>query len=411
MMKNFVVVLFCCGVVESLHAQAPSAADNLAAGVSQVKAGDFFRAVLTLNEAVAQLAAQPGAVTTLARVHAYRAAAYVGLDQPERARAAVLLALGADPNVAVGASEFSPAVVALFSDARRPPGSDSEAAGRDAEQGGRLQQAFLSYLTAYHALPDPPPAADDRRLREKIIKVVAQLGTAPIVPPDARARVAKADQLLGAEAILGSSAGSSSQAAAAELRRAVRAAPWWAEATLKLATVLQRLQQPEEALLNLNLYRLADPDGYGAMVARTTAKVAPEPVARATVPKPIGPAVIYIYWPEQQRGGGKQKVQCNGTRIADLQNNRFVALKAAAGTHSLTFRDKQVTVVVEAGGEYYYRASIEGQWRFAMGPELRFVEADLARDEMREQAMSANDVKHTASTQCVAAPGRNRKRD
>lgn len=396
------MVLLCCGVVEPLHAQVPSAADNLAAGVSQVKAGDFFRAVLTLNEAVAQLAAQPGAATTLARVHAYRAAAYVGLDQPERARAAVLLALGADPKVVIGPGEFNPAVVALFSDARRPPGSDSEAAGHAAEQGGRLQQAFLSYLTAYHALPDPPPAADDRRLREKIIKVVAQLGTAPIVPPDARARVAKADELLGAEAILGSSAGSSSQAAAAELRRAVRAAPWWAEATFKLATVLQTLQQPEDALLNLNLYRLADPDGYAATVTRAapTPTVAAEPLERA-VPKPLGPATIYVYWPEQQRGGGRQKVLCNGQLIAELQNNRFVVVKAAAGTHDLAFRDKHVTAVVEAGREYHYRTSIEGQWRFAMGPEIRLITADAAKDEMRQQRMTANDARRTRSTVCV----------
>lgn len=383
-----------------LQAQAPSAADHFGAGVGHIKAGDYFRAVMTLNEAVAQLGAQPGSATTLARVHAHRAAAYVGLDQPERAQAAVLLALGADPDVAIGPGEFSPAVVALFADARHPA-SNPEAAGDAAVQGGRLQRAVLSYLTAYHALPDPPPAADDRRLREKIIKVVAQLGTAPLVPPDARARVAKADQLLGAEAILGSSAGSSSQAAAAELRRAVRAAPWWAEATFKLATVLQTLQQPEEALLNLNLYRLADPDGYAAMIARTTAANPSEPVARLVVPKTIGPAVVYVYWPPQKMGGGHAKVYCDANRVADLNSRHYVRLSVPAGMHTLKFHNTSLPVSVDGGHTYYMRASVEG---FIPRIALRLIAPEEAIAEMKTTNVELNDPRKTYSAGCSAPP-------
>ena len=400
MKKTTVVLLsFCCVIGLTLQAQAPSAAENFAAGVSHVKTGDHFRAVLTLNEALGQLATQPGVATTVARVHAYRAAAYVGLDQPERARAAVLLALGADPNVAVTAGEFSPAVVALFADARRPAASDPEAAGQAAEQSGRLQQAFLSYLTAYHALPDPPPANDDRRLRERIIKVVAQLGTAPVLPPDARARVTRADQLLDAEAILGSSAGSSSQAAAAELRQAIRSAPWWPEATFKLATVLQRLQQPEQALLNLNLYRLADPDGYAVTVAR--AKTASEPVAPVVVPKAIVPAVVYIYWPPQARGGGRPQVHCDANRVADLNDRHYVRLSVPAGMHTLKFQKTSFPIGVDSGQTYYVRASAEG---FPVRAVLRLVATADAIAEMKEKNVELNDPKKTYSTGCSAAP-------
>jgi tetratricopeptide (TPR) repeat protein len=401
-----VVILGLCPVPQYLFAQGPSAEANLAAGISQARAGDFFRAVLTLNEAVGQLSTRQGASATLARVHAYRVMAYVGLDQPERARAAVLLALKADPSIVVGANEFSPAVVALFTDARRPAASDPEAAGQAAEQAGRFQEAFLAYLKAFQSLPEPPTRADDQRLRERIITVVRKIQTRPVVPQEARAHLTRAEGLVAADAVLGGSGGPAVQkAAAAELRQAVRIAPWWPDATFSLATVLQKLQQFDEALLNLNLYRLADPEAYAATVARATPRsVTEQPLAPPVVPKPVVPAVIYVYWPEQARGGGRQKVLCNERQVADLQNNRFVVLKAAAGTHNLTFRDRDVTAVVEAGREYHFRASIEGHTVFSLGPEIRLMSADVARAEMREQEMTPNDARRTFSTDCVATP-------
>jgi tetratricopeptide (TPR) repeat protein len=392
-----------------VNARSPSFQDSLAAGVDQLRAGDYFRAVLILNEAAAQLN-QPGDRTTLARVHAYRAMAYIGLGQPERARAAVAQALTADPAIVVGAGDYSPALVALFEASRRPTVTDPESAGRDAERAGRVEDAFVAYLSAFHALPDPPSPSDEQRLRERIIALAGRLATPPAIPLEARDHVTKADRLLDAEAILGATAGVSSQAAAVELRRAVRIAPWWGEAMFKLATVAQRLQRVDEALLNLNLYRLADPVGYADAVARTRPAAPSEPAARTTVPRSLGPALIYIYWPEQQRGGGRQKVSCNGEQVAELRNNRFLVLRAPAGTHNLVFRDKQVSAVVENGREYHYRASIEGHWRFAMGPEIRLVAADAAKDEMRKQNVTVNDARRTRRSECtVAPPGRGRR--
>lgn len=410
MLFSTLILMPSLGGAPGVAAQPQSTpADNLATGIGQLNANDYFRALLTLNEAAGQLATQPGDADLLARVHAYRALAFAKLDQPERARAAVRLALEAKPDMAPAATEFTPAVVTMFEEARRPATADPEAAGRAAEQAGRFQDAFRDYLTAYRALADPAPPADDQRLRERIITVARRLDTAPLIPAEAREQATTADRLLEAESILGTSGGASMQAAAHALRKAIRIAPWWPEATLKLATAAQKLQRVDEALLNLNLYRLADPDGYAATIAKSTPGGAPvAPVVPAAIPKPPGPATIYIYWPEQQRGGGRQKVFCNGQQVADLQNNRFVVLSAGPGTHELGFRGKRVTASVEAGREYFYRTSIEGHFRFSMGPEIRLTEPGAARDEMRQQEMKVNDARRTRSSQCVA-PAVNRR--
>lgn len=57
---------------------------------------------MTLNEVVSPTANADAAM--VARAHAYRAQANLGLDQPERARAAALLALQADPSLIVSSA-------------------------------------------------------------------------------------------------------------------------------------------------------------------------------------------------------------------------------------------------------------------------------------------------------------------
>jgi tetratricopeptide (TPR) repeat protein len=277
----------------TVRGQAPPAPANLSTGITQLKAGDFFGALLTLNDAIAELTGRPEQNGMLARAHAYRAEAYAGLRQMDRAQEAVTQALQADPHVIVAAGDFTPAVIALFDDARRP-----EALARAADQSGEFGAAFAAFVAAYQALPDPASAAEDRRLREQIINAARQLATAPAIPADAREHLAKADALLEAEAILGGAAGASSQLAATELRKAVRSAPWWPEATFKLASVLQRLQRVDEALLNLTLYKLADPSGYAAAAARVTPSAGSEkasvPPAASAAGAANQPAIIYL---------------------------------------------------------------------------------------------------------------------
>lgn len=394
MLLSALILLLGLGGSPVLTAQTQSpAASSLATGISQVRAGDFFTGLFTLNQAVRQASGDPA---TLSRAHAFRAMAYAGLNQPDRARAEVALSLAADPAIIVESPDYSPATVGLFADQRRPLPSHPEDAGRQLEQAGRLPQAFESYVQAYQSLADPVPPADDRRLREKIIGLSARLEPAPPVSSEAQAHVKRAQDLLDAEAILGGAAGVASQQAAAALRQAIRLAPWWPDAMFQLATVLQRLDRGEEALLNLDLYRLADPGGFAAKAGQAGRKPAE---AAASAP---GPATIYIYWPKQQRGAGRHKVQCNGQRVADLQNNRFVMLKAAPGSYNLAFREKRVTVAAEAGREYFFRASIEGHFRFAMGEEIRPTDAAIAREEIRVQKMRANDARRTFAVECGA---------
>ncbi len=406
------VIVACVLCVSSLvSAQAPPTTAGLETGIGQVRAGDFFAAIVTLNAVVTQSSTRPEDAPIAGRAHAFRAQAYLGLEQLERARAAVLLALKSDPNVATNG--LSTAVVALFDEVRPSGAPSAEATGDTADRVGNFQLAFDSYLKAYHDLPEPRDPAVDQRLRERIIKLVPKLPAAPAIPPQARDHAARAQDLLDAEAILGGGPGAGSEQAVAELRRAIRLAPWSGEITFRFATLLQRLQRGDEALANLNLYRLADPQGYAARAARASPRdTATDPSAPAAA-TPVGPALIYIYWPEQQRGGKWQTVQCNGVKVAKLQNNRYVVLKAAVGSHSLKFRNHQIAADVEAGREYHYRASLEGHFQFAQGPELRLISTEAAQTEMRAQGMKVNDARNTFAAECAAVttrptPGRRR---
>jgi tetratricopeptide (TPR) repeat protein len=322
---------------------------------------------------------------------------------PVAVSAAAML-VGVGP-VSVHAQELSAAGT------RRPSAETAERTGDAAEQAGRFQTAFSAYLNAFQSLAEPPAPGDDQRLREKIIKVVQKLEIKPVVPQTAREHLEKAESLVAAETILGGSGDTASQeAAAGELRQAVRIAPWSPDASLRLATVLQRLRRFDEALLNLNLYKLADPAGYAATIARATPGTAARPLDAPAPPaaSSLGPALIYVYWPKQNRGNDPQKVRCNDRHVADLQHTRFVVLKAAAGTHILTFRDRDVTALVEAGREYHYRASLEGHWEISQKAVIRLMSADVAKAEMREQDIRASDPKRTFTTECIpiAATGR-----
>lgn len=350
---------------------------------------------MSLNDVINQ----PGNdAATVARIHAFRAQAYLMLDQPERAKAAMALSLKADPNVTLAAGEFTPAVIALFDDARQPASTDPEAAGQTAELERRFQQAFLSYLTAYQALPNPAPDADDRRLRERIIRVVQRLDTAPAIPAEAREHVRKADALLEAEAILGGAA-SGSQTAAAELRLAVRSAPWWPEAAFKLAQISQKLQRVDEALLNLAMYRLADPAGYAASAEKANPRAPAGSVAPAAPAAPAAVGTIVIYRPSAFIGSAaRAKLECNGVKMAELQNGRVVRFTAPVGDQSVKLHNKMVTVRVEAGQTYYYRLSAG-----MMGMIVKTPTAAEAAAEFKEEKVRDNDANRTMSSECKPA--------
>lgn len=368
---------------------------TLEEAIRQVRAGDPLRALLTLNEVIEQF---PGDGRMAARVHAVRAAAFLAMNQPERASAAVEESLKADASLVPSASDVSPATIALFETRRRLSTADPEQTAIAAEQAGEFQQAFVAYLAAYQALPLPPPTADDRRLRERIIRVVQRGGTRPIIPPQALEHARRADQLLEAEAVLGQSGGASSRNALVELRQALRLAPWWPEATFKIATLQQRLQQVDDALANLNLYKLADPEGYAAAIApKGVAPAAPAATGPPRMPAAGAKATITVYRVSNFFASAvRADIDCNGQNIAELQNGRMIRFTAPAGKVTLKFKgDDPIVLDASPGGEYYFRVG-PGASNF----NTRAVSAAEAQAYLKEKQPKVNDARRTASSEC-----------
>lgn len=375
-----------------------STSEYLATGVARIQSGDFQLGIMMLNEVVAADARTDAA--TRARAHAYRAQAFLGLNRPDEAQAAAMLALKANPDISVTAPPYSAAVVQLFRDARSPAATLSpEIAGAAAEQEGRHQDAFAAYLAAYQQLSIPAPAEDDRRLREKIILIARRLDAPPAIPQDARAHYRKAQELIDAQAVLGSAGAASLDAAAMELQRAIRLAPWWAEPLFRLATLLQQLQRVEAALMNLNLYRLADPEGY----AKATATKVPVEKAPVRTEATAAVASVYIYWPPQVRSRGTPKVYCDGLLVAELQKGRFIALGVPGGAHDIKLSGKSESFSFEPGHTYYVRASQEGFTRWSPFT-LQLVDPDEGAAELREKSITSNDPRRTYTNQCAAPP-------
>ena len=402
-----VSILALLAVPACLHAQEAPPKTGLAAAISQIQARDFVNALVTLNEVVAQQAKRPEQATTLATAHAYRAAAFIGLEQPEWARGAALEALKADSRIIVTAAAFGPRVAALF-EAARSPARDPEAVGQAAETAGRFQDAFLAYLSALQSLTEPPAAGDDQRLREKIIKMVAKLEPKPAVPEEARTRLAKADALLAA-APAGSSDSAVAQAAI-DLRQAVRIAPWWPDAIVRLATTLQRSGRFDDALINLSLYQLADPEGYAATVGVVSPpRAEPERVTPAArEPTVVSPALIYVYFPHAARGlGVKSKVLCDGQKIADLAHEHYIVFRAASGFHNFEFKGQKAGGSFEGGKDHYFRVGIEG---YPAHFVLRATSPQTAAAEIRDKKVLRNEPQNTFSAECtsVAAPRKSR---
>ena len=390
-------------IVCSTALMVGQARPSIEEALKQLRAGDPFRAVLTLNEVVSQ---NPADAPTVARAQAVRAMAFLALKQPERAKSATDLALKADPNYVPAAADVDADTIALFKAALAPAPANSEAAGAAAEKAGRHQDAFLAYLAAYQALPLPTPVSDERRLRERIIRVVGHLSTTPIVPQAARDHARKADQLLEAEAVLGSTGGASSRTAEAELLQALRIAPWWPDATFKLASVQQRMQRVDEALANLNLYKLANPQGAPLSTPAPNTAATPRAVAAtaaASVPQPAGRGTIVVVraW-NYIASANRVDIDCNGVRLAELQNGRMFRFTAPAGTVTLKFKgDDALELQVEPGGEYYFRSSPGG-----LGFNTRQLTKDEGASYLKERKPKPNDAKRTMSTECGAATRR-----
>ena len=139
----------------------------------------------------------------------------------------------------------------------RARSGSAERKGNRAYEEGRKEAAFAAWT---EALQDAVPGGEvDLRIRKKYLKLVAEMRDLPAVPDEAQRRMVRGQTRLkeaaGAEGL---------QKAQFEMRLAVKAAPWWADAYYNLGLVQEMAGGYAEALRSLNLYLTAKPRGPDA---------------------------------------------------------------------------------------------------------------------------------------------------
>jgi tetratricopeptide (TPR) repeat protein len=137
--------------------------------------------------------------------------------------------------------------------------SDRETAGLAAEQAGQLRLALDDYVAALQALPDPPPADADQRLRERIIKLALKLDPPPAVPDEAQQRMTR-----GQTASKSAQKPEELKASLSEFQRALRMAPWLAGGYSNLGELQEKLRDYPAAIRSFELYLLAAPTAQDA---------------------------------------------------------------------------------------------------------------------------------------------------
>jgi hypothetical protein len=107
--------------------------EELAAGISLVKDGDFANAVVTLDAAVRRLEAA-GRSAEAAQAFLFLGVAYLELDQEALARGKFAQALARKPQMSLDPGEFSPQVIRTFEATRQEALPPPTIAGREAAE-------------------------------------------------------------------------------------------------------------------------------------------------------------------------------------------------------------------------------------------------------------------------------------
>lgn len=107
------------GVARAQPALGRPSDPQVAAGVQQVREGDFETAVVTLESAAQRLTALPRPPRDLLLAHLYLGVAQVALDKAAPARGRFLEVLKLEPDLRLSPDEFSPKVIGVFEEARR----------------------------------------------------------------------------------------------------------------------------------------------------------------------------------------------------------------------------------------------------------------------------------------------------
>src|SRR5208282_2042744 len=134
---------------------------------------------------------------------------------------------------------------------------DEVAAGRAAEQAGKLREALTHYVAALQTVPEGTD--DDQQLREKIITLAQKLKPAPAVPEEARTHFGR-----GQAAAEIAKDPDDFRRAAVEFQQALKLAPWLANGYFDLGKVQDKSGQNAEAIRSYKLYLFAAPSAPGA---------------------------------------------------------------------------------------------------------------------------------------------------
>jgi len=132
--------------------------------------------------------------------------------------------------------------------------SSEEAAAQAAEQAGKPREALTHYATALQSASDG--SGEDRRLREKIIKLVGKLEPPPAVPEEARGFFVRANT-----AVKEAKGPGDYDSAIEKYQRALRLAPWWLDAYFNLASAYEARGNFSGAIAALKLYLVGAPAG------------------------------------------------------------------------------------------------------------------------------------------------------
>jgi hypothetical protein len=117
--KVAIAVIVALSLVSAPVPSATQERGDLEKGIRQVEGGEFEDAVITLDAAARQLAAEGKRPKDLARAYTYLAIAYLELSQEQAAKAKFLEALQADKDLRLDPKQLPPKVIQFFQDAAR----------------------------------------------------------------------------------------------------------------------------------------------------------------------------------------------------------------------------------------------------------------------------------------------------
>ena len=140
--------------------------------------------------------------------------------------------------------------------------TEKEVQARKAEQAGKLQEALADYVSLLRSVT--AGSATDRRLREKIIKLVKRIQPPPAIPEGAIRHIGRGQAVSeiaeGLEDYI---------RAIAEFEKAVRLAPWLADGYYNLGMVQEKVGRFSDAVHSFKLYLLVAPSATNVREVRT----------------------------------------------------------------------------------------------------------------------------------------------